>query len=124
MPPLASPINRLVIVRLSALGDVTLLLPVIETLKRAAPQAKITWITGTAAGALLAGIPGVELIVFDKRQGMSAYFKLRRRLAGRQFDVLLAMQASWGANFIFPLISAPVKIGFDRVRARDGQWLF
>ena len=124
MPPLASPINRLVIVRLSALGDVTLLLPVIETLKRAAPQAKITWITGTAAGALLAGIPGVELIVFDKRQGMSAYFKLRRRLAGRQFDVLLAMQASWRANFIYPLISAPLKIGFDRVRARDGQWLF
>ncbi|MEK7717830.1 MAG: glycosyltransferase family 9 protein, partial [Pseudomonadota bacterium] len=43
---------------------------------------------------------------------------------GRRFDALLAMQASWRANFIYPLISAPVKIGFDRVRARDSQWLF
>jgi heptosyltransferase I len=117
-------IQQLAIVRLSALGDVTLLLPVIETLKRAAPQARITWITGTFAYQLLEGYPGVEFIVFDKRRGLGAYLDLRRQLQGRRFDALLAMQASWRANFIYPLISAPVKIGFDRERARDGQWLF
>jgi len=123
MEPLTS-LRRLVIVRLSALGDVTLLLPVIETLKQFAPQAKITWIVGSRAYPLLAGIPGVEFIVFDKSQGLRAYWDLRRQLRARQFDVLLAMQASWRANFIYPLISAPLKIGFDRTRARDGQWLF
>ncbi|MBI3545210.1 MAG: glycosyltransferase family 9 protein [Gammaproteobacteria bacterium] len=116
--------RQLVIVRLSALGDVTLLLPVIETLKQLAPQTKITWITGAGVYSLLNGIPGVEFIVFDKSQGLRAYLELRRQLRGRRFDVLLAMQASWRANFIYPLISAPLKIGFDRVRARDAQWLF
>jgi heptosyltransferase I len=37
--------------------------------------------------------------------------------------VLLAMQASLRTNAIIPLISAPDKLGFDRERARDGQWL-
>ncbi|MHB8536364.1 MAG: glycosyltransferase family 9 protein [Sulfuricaulis sp.] len=120
----ASQIQRIVIVRLSALGDVTLLLPVIETLKRALPRAQLTWITGAAVYPLLEGIPDVEFLVFDKRRGLRAYLELRRRLVGRSFDALLAMQASWRANFIYPLISAPLRIGFDRVRARDGQWLF
>ena len=116
--------QNIAIVRLSALGDVTLMLPAIETLKRALPRAHITWITGTAAYELLEGYPGVEFIVFDKRRGLRAYADLRRRLHGRRFDALLAMQASWRANFIYPLIDAPLKVGFDRVRARDGQWLF
>ncbi len=123
MEPLTS-IRRLVIVRLSALGDVTLLLPIVETLKQFAPQIKITWIVGSRAYPLIAGIPDVEFIVFDKSQGLRAYADLRRQLRARQFDALLAMQASWRANFIYPLISAPLKIGFDRTRARDGQWLF
>ncbi len=120
----AASLRDVAIVRLSALGDVTLLLPVIETLKQAAPQARITWITGSLAYQLLEGYPGVEFIVFDKRRGLRAYLDLRRQLQGRRFDALLAMQASWRANFIYPLIEAPLRIGFDRVRARDGQWLF
>lgn len=120
----AASLRDIAVVRLSALGDVTLLLPVIETLKRAAPRARITWITGSPAYQLLEGYPGVEFIVFDKRRGLRAYLDLRRQLQGRRFDALLAMQASWRANFIYPLVQAPLKVGFDRVRARDGQWLF
>jgi len=122
--PVTSPIRRIAIVRLSALGDVTLLLPVIETFKRAMPGAQIVWIIGTAAYRLLENYPGVEFIVFDKSRGLRAYVDLYRQLKGKRFDVLLAMQASWRANFIYPLITAPIKIGFDRDRARDGQWLF
>ena len=96
----AASLRHVAIVRLSALGDVTLLLPVIETLKRTAPQARITWITGSLAYQLLEGYPGVEFIVFDKSRGLRAYLDLRRQLQGRRFDALLAMQASWRANFI------------------------
>ncbi|HYA38390.1 MAG TPA: glycosyltransferase family 9 protein [Candidatus Methylomirabilis sp.] len=124
MEPRTDSFQNIAIVRLSALGDVTLMLPAVETLKRARPRAHITWIIGAAAYRLLEGYPGVEFIVFDKSRGLRAYADLRRRLHGRKFDALLAMQASWRANFIYPLIAAPLKIGFDRARARDGQWLF
>lgn len=117
-------LDRIAIVRLSALGDVTLLLPVVETLKRTLPSAQITWVIGAAAYRLVEGFPGVEFVVFDKSRGLRAYLDLHRHLRGRNFDVLLAMQASWRANFIYPLVPAPIKVGFDRARARDAQWLF
>src|SRR5262249_7421800 len=49
---------------------------------------------------------------------------LRRQLRGRQFDVMLHMQLAIRASAIAHQLSAPVKVGFDRARARELQWLF
>ncbi len=117
-------IRAIALVRLSALGDVTLMLPVVRTLQQVLPQARITWITGTGAYQLLKGITGVEFEVVEKPRGPRDYLAFRRRFLSRRFDVLLAAQASLRANLLYPWISAPLKIGFDRIRARDGQWLF
>lgn len=121
--PIEAP-RSICVVRLSALGDVTLLVPTIRTLQQAFPEASITWITSHAAYQLVEGIEGVEFIVIDKPQGIGDYLRLRQQLCERRFDVLLAMQASLRVNLIYPCIRAKVKIGFDRQRARDGQWLF
>lgn len=99
-------------------------MPTIRTLQQTFPEAAITWITSHAAYQLLAGIEGVEFIVIDKPRRISDYLRLRKQLRDRSFDVLLAMQASLRVNLIYPCIRAKVKIGFDRQRARDGQWLF
>ena len=45
-------------------------------------------------------------------------------LAARRFDVLLDLQLSLRASLVSLLIRAPSKIGFDRARARELQWLF
>lgn len=117
-------LNHVAIVRLSALGDVTLLLPVVRTLQAARPHVRITWIIGRPAYELLEGLEGVEFVVIDKRRTLSSYRTLYKKLRGRRFDALLALQASARANLIYPLIRSPVKLGFDRTRARDAQWLF
>lgn len=117
-------IKKILIVRLSALGDVTLLVPVIRTLQQALPHAQITWLTSRGAYALLEGLDGVEFIVIDKPNSLSAYYQIKKQFGSRHFDLLFAMQASLRANLIYPLIRADLKIGFDRERARDGQWLF
>lgn len=72
----------------------------------------------------MAGISDIEFIIFDKRKRFGAYRDVRRRLRGRRFDVALCMHASARVNLIYPLIDAPVKLGFDKPRARDLQWLF
>ena len=118
------PPHSICIVRLSALGDVTLLVPTIHTLQQAFPEANITWITSHSAYQLLSGIEGVEFIVIDKPRRIADYLRLRKQLRDQRFDVLLAMQASLRVNLIYPCIRAKLKIGFDRQRARDGQWLF
>jgi heptosyltransferase I len=73
---------------------------------------------------LLAGVSKVEFIVLDKSLGAGGYWDLRRRLAGRRFPMLLHMHASMRANYVSLLVRADLKLGFDRARARDFQWLF
>ena len=69
-------------------------------------------------------VAGVELITVDKRAGLSGWLNLRAQLRGRQFDVLLHMQLAIRASMMAREVTAPVKVGFDRARARELQWLF
>jgi heptosyltransferase I len=110
--------------RLSAIGDISHALPVLRTLQHHWPQTRITWIIGKNEHALVSKIDGVEFITFDKSLGYAAYSDVRRKLAGRRFDVLLHMQVSLRASITSLLIKAGIKLGFDRARAKDLQWLF
>jgi heptosyltransferase I len=49
---------------------------------------------------------------------------MRKQLRRRQFDVLLHMQLAFRSSLIARAVRAPVKVGFDRARARELQWLF
>jgi heptosyltransferase I len=88
------------------------------------PDTKITWIIGKTEAQLLADIPDIEFIIFDKSKGRRAYKEVRLQLEGKSFDVALCMHASMRANFLCREVDAPVRLGFDRNRAKDFQWLF
>ncbi|MAS08825.1 glycosyltransferase family 9 protein [Salinisphaera sp.] len=116
--------RRICILRLSALGDCANVVPTVRTLQAARPDVQICWIINRAEASLVAELPGVECLVYDKRGGRAAIADLRRQLAGRRFDAFLNMHASWRANRISLLIKADRRIGFDTRRARDAQRLF
>lgn len=116
--------ETLCVLRLSSIGDVCHTLPVVRTLRASLPETRITWIIGAAEAALMQGLPGVELEVLDKRDGLGGVLALRRRLRGRRFDVLLQMQTALRASIAAMAVKAGERVGFDRARARDGQWLF
>jgi heptosyltransferase I len=84
----------------------------------------VTWIIGKVEYSLLAGLEGVEFIVLDKSKGIAGYRDVRRSLGGRRFPLLLHMHASLRANIVSTLVAAQTRLGFDRARARDYQWLF
>ncbi|HEV2268771.1 MAG TPA: glycosyltransferase family 9 protein [Steroidobacteraceae bacterium] len=110
--------------RLSSLGDVCHVVPVIRALQRAWPQTKLTWVIGKAESRLMELIDGVEFITVDKRAGLAARRDLRAQLRGRRFDILLHMQLSLRASLVSSVVRAPVRLGFDLARARELQWLF
>lgn len=110
--------------RLSAVGDVCHALPVVQTLRHAWPDSAFTWIVGRTEAALVGDIPGIEFVPFDKTQGLKAYRGLRRRMSGRRFDLLLHMQMALRASIASRCVRAPVRLGFDRRRSHDFQWLF
>jgi len=111
------------ILRLSALGDVTHVVPVIRTLQKQWPDTAITWVIGSVEQRLLHNLAGIEFISFDKRDGWKAVRKLKRDLQDRRFEVLLHMQVSARANLLSCLVRAPLRVGWDRKRCRDfHQW--
>ncbi|MCM2310243.1 MAG: glycosyltransferase family 9 protein [Steroidobacteraceae bacterium] len=119
-----TPPRRVCVLRLSALGDVCHVLPVVRTLQDAWPSTEITWILGKLEHKLLGHLPGIEFVAFDKKAGRAAYSDLRRRMAGRRYDALLHMQLAFRASVAAALVPARLKVGFDRARARELQWLF
>lgn len=116
--------NRICVVRLSAIGDTCHALAVVRAIQDFWPAAKLTWIIGKTEAGLLADIPDIEFIIFDKQAGLGAYADIRSQLSGRHFDIALCMHASMRANFLSRLIPSFYRLGFDRQRARDFQWLF
>ena len=122
--PLDGPPLTVCILRLSALGDTCHVVPLVRILQRAWPQTKLTWIIGKGESRLIELIDGVEFITVDKRAGLAARRELRARLRGRRFDVLLHMQLSLRASLLSLVVPAAIRLGFDRPRARELQWLF
>lgn len=120
----SSPPEHICILRLSALGDISHTLPVVRTLQKHWPETKLTWVIGKLEHQLVCDIPDIEFIVFDKKEGLAAYKKLRQQMRGRRFDVVLHMQMSIRASLASLLIPAKIRLGFDKARAKDLQWLF
>jgi len=118
-------LDRVCIVMMSAVGDAVHVLPVLNALKRHAPHARVTWILQPGPMSLVRGHPAVDdIVVFDRARGVRAFLDVRRELAAREFDVVLGLQVYFKAGIVTSFTRAPVKLGFDRARARDMNWLF
>ncbi|ALP52178.1 glycosyl transferase [Candidatus Tenderia electrophaga] len=122
--PLTRPPQHLCLLRLSALGDISHMLPVLRTLQKHWPETRITWVIGKLEHQLVCDIPEIEFIIFDKNEGLAAYKKLRKQMRARHFDALLHMQMSLRASLASLLIPTRIRLGFDRQRAKDLQWMF
>lgn len=117
------------LLRLSALGDVTHVVPLVRTLQSRWPQVRLTWIIGKGEHRLLAGLPGVDFVEYDKKTGLAGMRALRSALQerlgdARRFDVLLQMQVAARANLLSAFIPARRRIGYDRSRSKDLHGLF
>ncbi|WP_456268908.1 glycosyltransferase family 9 protein [Kushneria sp. AK178] len=122
--PLPARPAHICVLRLSALGDVCNLVPTVRALQRQWPGARITWIIGRAEHSLLAGLPGVEFMVYDKATGLAGMRRLWRELRDTRFDVLLHMQQSIRASLLSLGLKADIRLGYDRARAKDWQTWF
>jgi heptosyltransferase I len=122
------PPRSVCIVMLSAIGDAVHVLPVANALKRQWPDTRISWVIQPQAHRLVAGHRSVdEFLVFRRRRGPGAwksYRELARALPERPFDLVLALQVYLKAGLVTAFVPGRTKLGFDRTRARDLNWLF
>ena len=116
---------RICIVMMSAVGDAVHVLPVINAIKRARPNSWITWVLQPVPATLVRDHESVdEVILFDRSKGVAGMREVIAHLRDRKFDLLLDLQVYFKAGVITAFSGAPRRLGFNRARARDANWLF
>ena len=107
------------LLRTSALGDITHVVPLVRTLQQAWPDTSLTWIVGKLERKLVGDLPGVEFVTFDKAAGWAGMRAVHTALREQRFDALLQMQVAMRSNLLSLGIKANQRIGFDRARSKD-----
>jgi heptosyltransferase I len=117
--------RRVALVMMSAIGDVVHALPLVNSIRAAAPDVQLSWVIQPVPHQLLTGHAAVdEFILFNRPRGWRAYLEFRRSLRGRRFDLVIDPHVFFKAGAITGMLRAPRKLGFDRARAPDLNWLF
>jgi lipopolysaccharide heptosyltransferase I len=117
---------RILIVKLTAIGDVIHAMPVASALRRRFPGAYIAWLAEGRAGDLLAGHSAIDRRFVAPRKWMkspAAVWNLRRQLRGQQFDLTIDLQGLTKSAFAAWLSGAPRRIGFAGAMGREASRL-
>ncbi len=115
--------SSICLLRTSAIGDVTHVVPLVRTLQKAWPQTELTWIVGKLERRLVGDLPGVTFVTFDKSAGLAGMRAVGEALRGQRFDALLQMQVALRSNLLSLFIKARQRVGYDKARAKDGHGL-
>jgi len=117
--------ERILIVLLGAIGDVTLALPLLARLRQGYPRARITWAVEPAAAPLLQDHPGLDdVLLFDRARGAAAFVRILRQVRELRPDLTLDLQRHLKSGVISRASGAAVRLGFHRRNSREGNWLF
>ncbi len=115
---------KICLLRFSALGDISHVIPLVNALRQHYPKAEIDWVIDSRYQSLIPEIDNLRLIPFNKKSNWRGIFELRKQLRKTRYDVLLLLQTSARANLISSMIKARSRIGWDSARAREGHALF
>jgi lipopolysaccharide heptosyltransferase II len=130
--------RKILVLRLSSVGDVIRTLPAVKTLKDHYPSSHITWIVEEPSRTLLESQPEIdEVIVFPRKRwtegvksakGLWKTMGEARRfvsdLRKRQFDVAIDFHGILKSGILCFLSGSLMRIGFDRKSGKEGNFLF
>jgi 3-deoxy-D-manno-octulosonic-acid transferase/heptosyltransferase-1 len=126
---------NILIVKLSAIGDVIHTLPSLAALRRSYPDAEITWVVEEAAADLLAGNPDLNRVIVSgrkrwirelRRGQIAAPLREMRsfmsELQRRPYDLVIDFHGLLKSAAIVLLSGGKRKLGFDSLQ--EGSGLF
>jgi len=121
---------KILIIKLSAIGDVVQTLPALEAIKKTYPDSEITWVVEEAAAGILDGHPLINRLLVSRRKswirmlknpltfghGAGEIVRFIRELRSIQYDIAVDFQGLLKSGILIGLARAKRKIGFDRTR--------
>ena len=116
-------IKNVLVVKLSAIGDVIHALPVSYAIKETFPEAKLTWVVEPPAYEILKMNPYVDkIILFHKKEFKSfggfikKFFPLKRELQEEPYDAVLDLQGLFKSAAIAFFAKSDIKVGICNMR--------
>lgn len=115
---------RILVVRLSSMGDVIHALPAVASLKHSFPHSHVSWVIRTRWAPLLEGNPFVdEIIPFERT--LKGIVATRRKLREQRFDLAVDFQGLMQSALVAASARPDRMAGFDRSQLREkGAALF
>src|SRR5437868_5595423 len=118
---------RMLLVRLSAVGDCIQTMPLACAVREQWPEAHLTWVVEKGAAPLVAACDAVDRAIVVPKGFCNSprlLLRLRRELRGGKFDLALDPQGLTKSGLVGWLSGAPRRIGFARPQAREiNPWL-
>lgn len=124
--------DRILVIRLGAVGDVVRTLPAVARLRAAYPGAHLTWLVESSAASVVQGQPAVdEVIVFPReelvaallrgrvRESAAGFADLLRRLRSRRFDLAVDFHSLLRSSVLARLSGARRRIGYASPVGRE-----
>jgi heptosyltransferase-1 len=118
--------KKILLIKLSAMGDVVHTFPVLNKLRRRYPKARIDWLAGSGVTELLAENPAIDNVIefvreeWSKPWQVAPYVSAARLVAtlrAAEYDLALDLQGQLRSAVFAFASGAPVRIGFDKPRA-------
>jgi len=103
------------ILRLSSIGDVTHVIPIISTLQKKYKDPTITWVIGKVEYELVKNLSNINFVVIDKNDTINSIMKLRSYFKDQNFDVVFHMQKSLRSKLIANIIKGRVDVTFNEI---------
>jgi heptosyltransferase-1 len=118
--------RKILLIKLSAVGDVVHTIPVLNKLRRRYPTAQLDWLATPAIAELLRHHPAITNVIEFERKAWStpwrltpfvSYARLAAKLRIAAYDLVVDMHGQFRTAALALATGAPARIGFDRPRA-------
>lgn len=133
-PPRA---ERILVIRLGAVGDVVRTLPAVSALRASYPDARITWLVEPASSGILEGQPSIDAVLVFPRDRVRAALRAAHLLAAareirqivtqlrrERFDLVIDFHSILKSGLLSIASGAPLRVAFAPPFGREGAWLF
>ncbi|MBW2035513.1 MAG: glycosyltransferase family 9 protein [Deltaproteobacteria bacterium] len=116
-------LSSILIIKLSAIGDVVHSLPLLSVLKENFPAARIDWLVEEEASEIIKGHPAVNRVIgTEYSYVIRKFFRFLKDLRTCEYDLVIDLQGLFKSGVLTGLSRGKRKIGM--AGAREGGWLF
>ncbi len=129
--------KKILIIRLSAIGDVVHVLPALRLLRSSFPVAKIAWLVEDKASEILKGHPDIdEVIIFPRRKWqrgilmaglitdiLPEIYSFYKKIHGEDYDLVIDFQGNLKSGIMNLITGSENRVGFGRDYCKEFNYL-